>query len=1192
MEFRLLGPLEVLHDGRSVALGGLRERQVLALLLLAPNQVVSAERLVEDLWGGRPPEGAVKALRVFVSRLRGALRAAGGPELLHTRGPGYLIEVAPEDLDVARFEAAVGRAREATEAGDAAAAAEELRAGLALWRGPVLADLGDAPLARGEIGRLEELRASAVERRVEADLACGRHADLLAELEAGTAEHPLRERLWAARMLALYRCGRQAEALAAYGAVRALLADELGLDPGVELKRLESAILRHDPLLEWGPGVGAPSAPEPVVLAAPRAAPAASPFVRRAPFVGRAAEREELRGLLDRAMGGRGAVVLVGGEAGVGKTRLGQELAAEAAGRGVRCEVGHCYEGDGAPYLPFVEILESAMEGAAGMVAFRELLGPEAPEIARLLPRLRRTFPDLPAALELPPEQERRHLFNSVGTVLARATTQAPTLFLLEDLHWADEPTLLLVEHLAGRLGELPVLLLGTYRDNEVDANPALARTIGDLTRRHQLARVSLRRLPSHEVGALLGGLSGRQPPQALVKAIDAQTDGLPFFVEEVYKHLAEEGRLFAEDGEFRPDLGADVAVPETLRLILGRRLEHLDEGTRRVLECAAVAGRAFDADHLTAMGGAASVDLLDALERAEAARLVLPVSADPADSRLMFAHELIRQTILSRMSRPRRQSLHLRAADALERAAGADAPERSAQIAEHLGRAGAGVDPARLFAHLVAAGRHAMATAGFEEATRHFDQAHLLRQAAGPRERADLWVDLGLARRSLGRLGEAHEAWMGAVGAYESVGDGPAMAQACLQAAIDLCWDNRDHEGFVVLQRGLAALDDSTPALRARLLGLSATSGGWGGVVAREDLEPFNRAAVEVATALGDGLVLGEVLNYDASFAAAFGDQARAADSGVRSGDLLLSLGDYWKAAESYTFGLYGLIELGRFDEMSTRESEIDDLGARWGMISARSMANWARGVLRLAEGDLVGWEAAARRALEFPVGLDAEPIALPWLGLARFVRGDWAEAQRFVEAGVQQPLTNRVHGIEVGPLLLVRAYLGDRAGALELLDRERDYLPRAGCPNGLGAWQLLGYAVEALTLLGMREECAALYPAAAQLAASEVVLTIHQGRLTQRVAAIAAAAAERWDEADEHFAEALRQAIELPHRFEFAETNRFLAAMLRDRGDHGRATEAAALAEARYRELGAPRHADLAAALRTPQRPNKWSL
>lgn len=276
MEFRLLGPLEVLHDGRALSVGGTREREVLTLLLLAPNRVVSADRLVEDLWAGRPPEGAVQALRVFVSRLRRALREAGADDVVQTRAPGYLARVDPMAIDSVRFEAFLSAARDATAVGDHAEAAAALGAALALWRGPALGDVANAPVARAEAARLDEIRLGALEGRIAADLACGRHADLVAELEGLTRTHPLRERLWAARMLALYRCGRQTEALRAYSDVRNILGEELGLEPGVELARLESAILQHDDELNWRPApanaaLGSTSTGSPM---APAAAPA------------------------------------------------------------------------------------------------------------------------------------------------------------------------------------------------------------------------------------------------------------------------------------------------------------------------------------------------------------------------------------------------------------------------------------------------------------------------------------------------------------------------------------------------------------------------------------------------------------------------------------------------------------------------------------------------------------------------------------------------------------------------------------------------------------------------------------------------------------------------------------------------------------------------------------------------------
>jgi DNA-binding SARP family transcriptional activator len=242
MEFRLLGPLDVLEDDRSLALGGVKQRSLLALLLLQANQVVSADRLVDELWADAPPPTAAKSLQVHVSRLRKEL----GDGRLLTRPPGYVLYVDPPDLDLARFEQLVGEARDA----EPASAAQKLHQALALWRGPALADLAYEPFAQTEIARLEEMRLAALEQRIDADLATGRHAELVGELESLVAEHPLRERLRCQLMLALYRSARQAEALEAYRDARRVLSDELGLEPSAELRRLEQAILQHDTALD------------------------------------------------------------------------------------------------------------------------------------------------------------------------------------------------------------------------------------------------------------------------------------------------------------------------------------------------------------------------------------------------------------------------------------------------------------------------------------------------------------------------------------------------------------------------------------------------------------------------------------------------------------------------------------------------------------------------------------------------------------------------------------------------------------------------------------------------------------------------------------------------------------------------------------------------------------------------------
>jgi YVTN family beta-propeller protein len=253
VEFRILGPLEVEDDGRVLPLGGAKQRALLALLLLHANEVVSRDRLIDDIWGERAPETAATALQGYVSGLRKAV----GVERILTRAPGYLLQVDSNEVDLARFEQMARAGRDALASGDAERASAMLAEALALWHGLPLADLDATAFAYAERLRLEELRVSAIEERIEAELTLGRHAALVVELEALVAEHPLREKLRGQLMLALYRCGRQAEALQVYQEARRLLVGDLGLEPGTALRSLEQAILNHDPALEPRPSTTA-----------------------------------------------------------------------------------------------------------------------------------------------------------------------------------------------------------------------------------------------------------------------------------------------------------------------------------------------------------------------------------------------------------------------------------------------------------------------------------------------------------------------------------------------------------------------------------------------------------------------------------------------------------------------------------------------------------------------------------------------------------------------------------------------------------------------------------------------------------------------------------------------------------------------------------------------------------------------
>ena len=247
MEFRILGPLEAIEGNSRVPLVGSRQRALLAVLLLNGNEVVSADRLLDELWGEEAPASGKTALQVRVSQLRKALGSGG--ELIETRPPGYVLRLEGGQLDLHEFERLVAEA----DAADPAVAAARLRAALALWRGPPLADLTYESFAQGAIGRLEELRLAALEKRIEADLTLGRHSELVPELQALVARYPLRERLWAQLMLALYRCDRQADSLAAYQRARRTLVGELGIEPSSHLRELERAILDQDPSLQLAP---------------------------------------------------------------------------------------------------------------------------------------------------------------------------------------------------------------------------------------------------------------------------------------------------------------------------------------------------------------------------------------------------------------------------------------------------------------------------------------------------------------------------------------------------------------------------------------------------------------------------------------------------------------------------------------------------------------------------------------------------------------------------------------------------------------------------------------------------------------------------------------------------------------------------------------------------------------------------
>ncbi len=476
----------------------------------------------------------------------------------------------------------------------------------------------------------------------------------------------------------------------------------------------------------------------------------------RTPYVGRTRERERMQALVARAAQGTGALVLISGEAGSGKTRLAQEAAAEAEHRDMGVLVGHCLDMETPPpYQPLVEHLEQAARNVSAD-GLREALGENAPELAKLMPELRQRYDDIPELPSLPPEQERRYLLHGVGEFVERAARARPLVLVYEDLHWADESTLLLLQQLAPRLSGIPVLAIGTYRHTELSPNRPFARLLEDLLRARSAQEIVLDRLGSRDVAALLQARAGQAPPPELVDLVYSETEGNAFFVEEVFRHLKEVDKLFDEQGQWRSGIQvSETEVPRGARLVIGRRLERVSEPCRKALTAAAVSGRLFSFELLLRIGGLDEDSLLDALEEAEAAHLVED-QPHGREARYVFVHEQIRQTLLGGLSFPRRQRLHLRIADALESRRGGAGEAHEAELAHHLYQAGAAAEPVRTAEALVRAARRALESIAFEEALRHVAAAQEVLDGAEPGWRADLIALRARALRGMGRMDDA----------------------------------------------------------------------------------------------------------------------------------------------------------------------------------------------------------------------------------------------------------------------------------------------------------------------------------------------------------------------------------------------------------------------------------------------------
>jgi class 3 adenylate cyclase/tetratricopeptide (TPR) repeat protein len=894
-------------------------------------------------------------------------------------------------------------------------------------------------------------------------------------------------------------------------------------------------------------------------------------------LVERDAERANLRRAVDEALGGRGHLVLVAGEAGVGKSRLVAEISREADARGMRVLTGHCVDSGGAsPYLPYVEMIEQAVSNPRNPLVLRDALTGVAPEIARIAPGLRRLLPDIGPPVELPPELAQRYVWNSVGEFLTRGAQGQPACLVVEDLHWADESTILLTEYLAPLLPDLPVLLLGTYRDGEVSASHPLSRVISVLARRRLVERIGLQGLSPGGVRAMVEDLAGQPVPDRLVRLIEADTEGNPFFVEEVYLHLAESGVLFDEHGRVRQDLSpAEHSVPEGVRRVLGRRLERLSPTTRDALTAAAVLGRMFSPDLVGEVASADPDDLIDAFDEAEHARLILPASRDGF---LAFSHELIRQTLLADVSTLERERLHMQAADAIEHRYADDIEARAGDLTHHLSLAGPAADPARLVRHLTTAGRRAFDAAAFDDAVVQFQKALALLAPRDQDARAELLELLALALRSVGRWDDSLRTMNEALDLYQELGSTDGIGRLAWAMVYQLTWQVRVAEAVQIAQRALSALGDVATADRARLI----SAVGWALSIAGDyaSATASFRAGRALADQVGDERAIADVLHLETIHHMGHAEFTEGVQVGLRAAEVFEREGALWDVAGVQSFVVYQDGALGGREQQRRLADKTMAIAERLGHLGAVFILLLDQARDFCAAPDLGSVESVGRQIIDV-----CERGGLPWryvghlyTGLAAHWRGDASQAEAELRRAVDLEPPSAFAGQATSTLARHLAHVGRSDDLWTLYRSARSRFPTGNGHSSLGQWNSMLAFTEALYVSGVRDEIATLSPLVDQAMQVGPEWVALDGRLRRTRAGLTAAAVGRWDDAERWFGEADERARQSGNELEVTDIRRLRARMLLDRsesGDAARADELLHLARADYVRFGMPSYA-----------------
>jgi hypothetical protein len=725
--------------------------------------------------------------------------------------------------------------------------------------------------------------------------------------------------------------------------------------------------------------------------------------------VGRAAERARLSELLKEGIEGSRRLALISGEPGIGKTRLSTHAALEAR-RSHRAVVlyGRADEELAIPYRPWIEALTHYVEHAPGKV-LRAHIERHGGELTRMVPHLKERLPEVPPPRDTDPDTERYLLWGAVVGLLREASGEWPLVLVLDDLHWADKPTLLLLKHLVSEGQGMRALIIATYRESDLTRRHPLSDALADLRGEQGVERIAMKGLDEQEIVEIMENAAGHEldePSLGLSRELHRETDGNPFYTAELLRHLLESGGVYQQESGQWTVRGAlsELGLPESVREVLGRRVERLGEQARGVLSIAAVIGREFDVELLLGVSEPAEEELLGLLEEAVAASVLTESGSVPG--RFSFAHALINHTLYEDLGTTRRARLHGNVAEALEQRLGPEPGARVSELAHHWAKATTAVDLDKAVTYAHMAGERALHDLAPDEALRWFKQALELRDQSAEldlRERCELLIGLGDAQRQTGDAAY-RETLLEASRIALVLADAELAARAALanNRGDPSSYGEVDQERVSAIERAVELDDPPHPARRARLLALQALELEWDPDFARR--QRLCDEAISLARGTGDARTLAEVLRpvlfacrsaETLELRTALSKELLACAATVQDRAL-----QFWAQTNEF----HVCTERGEFARAQAALEREQLIAEELGQPTLRWFATWDPGAWELSHGDLLAGERLAERGMEIGQEAghaDAIIVYGGQLATARYVQGRAEEVIDMLEEG-----------------------------------------------------------------------------------------------------------------------------------------------------------------------------------------------